>query len=109
MSRGFTLIEVVIALLVLEVAVIGAVGVLGLASSTFGRAEVLERAATETEGLLDSLAHAPAATADSVRRPWGVIAWSLDDSARIGLRATGPRGESLLEVRSVLPAWSASP
>ena len=42
-NDGFTLLEVVVALLVLEVSVVGAVGALVLASSTLSKAERLFR------------------------------------------------------------------
>ncbi|MEQ1857833.1 MAG: prepilin-type N-terminal cleavage/methylation domain-containing protein [Longimicrobiales bacterium] len=105
MKRGFTLLEVVVALLVLEVAVVGVVGALVLASSTLTRAEVLERAAAEAEGVLDSLARTRGPRADSSGRPWGALVWIVDDSARVHVRATDPNGAVVLDVRSVLPGW----
>jgi Tfp pilus assembly protein PilV len=105
MRRGFTLLEVVVALLVLEVAVVGVVGALALASSTLTRAEALERAVAEAQGVLDSLSGTRGVSADSAARPWGTVAWSVDDSARVGVRAVARTGEVLLDVRSVLPSW----
>ena len=102
MKRGFTLLEVVISLLVLEVAVIGAVGMLALASSTLSRAEILERQVAATEGVLDSLARGAAIGGDSLLTPEGAVSWSVDDSGSVQLRATGPNGEVLVDVRSVL-------
>ena len=59
MRSGFALLEVVVALLVLELAVVGVVGTLVVASSTQVRAESLERAVARAEGILDSLQRAP--------------------------------------------------
>lgn len=56
MSRGgFTLVEVLIALLLLEVGVLGAVGILVLAGRTLTEAERTERAVAALEGVADSL------------------------------------------------------
>jgi len=99
------LLEVVVALLVLEVAVVGVVGALALASSTLTRAETLEHAVADAQGVLDSLAGTRGASADSTVRPWGTVAWSVDDSARVSVRATSRTGEPLIDVHSVLPSW----
>jgi len=103
--RGFTLLEVVVALLVLEVAVVGSVGALVLASQTLARAEALERAVATTEGVLDSLARTRSAGADSVILAAGTVSWTVDDSGRVALRAVDPKGEVVLDVRSLLPPW----
>jgi Tfp pilus assembly protein PilV len=103
--RGFTLLEVVVALLVLEVAVVGVVGALVLASSTLARAEALERAVATTEGVLDSLARTRSAGADSMRYTEGTVSWEVDDSGGVAVRATDARGEVVLDVRSLLRPW----
>jgi type II secretory pathway pseudopilin PulG len=105
MRRGFTLLEVVVALLVLEVGVVGVVGALVLASSTLARAEALELQVAVTEGVLDSLARRASRGADSIRTPAGVVSWTIDDSARMELRATDLRGDTVLDLRSALPPW----
>jgi prepilin-type N-terminal cleavage/methylation domain-containing protein len=105
MRRGFTLIEVIIALLILEVAMVGVVGAFVLASSTLTRAEVVELQTAAAEGVLDSLARAGAPGADSMRSATGGIAWSVDDSGSVTLRATDPHGSVVLDLRSVMPPW----
>jgi Tfp pilus assembly protein PilV len=104
-SGGFTLIEVVVALLVLEVAVVGVVGALLLASSTLARAQAMELQVALTEGVLDSLARRASVGADSLRTPAGAITWTVDDSARISARATDAHGEVLLDVESRILPW----
>ena len=99
---GFTLLEVVVALLVLEVAVVGLVGSLVLASATLTRAESLERAVATAEGVLDSLAGAAEIHADSVvHTGGGVVRWSVDDSGRVRLQATEASGRSVLDLAVV--------
>jgi len=100
---GFTLLEVVMALLVLEVSVVGLVGSLVLASSTLTRAESLERAVATAEGVLDSLAASASILADSVPHAGGgTVRWSVDDSGRVSLQATGADGAVVLDVLSVV-------
>lgn len=102
---GFTLLEVVVALLVLEVAVVGVVGALVLASSTLARAEVVERATATVEGVLDSLARTRSAGADSLSHDAGKVHWSVDDSGMVAVRAVDPGGAVVLDLRSSLPSW----
>ena len=102
---GFTLIEVVVALLVLEVAVVGVVGALLLASATLARAAALEHQVAMTEGVLDSLARAASVGADSLRTPAGAIVWTVDDSATIRAWATDTNGEILLDLETRLAPW----
>ena len=98
--KGFTLLEVVVALLVLEIAVVGLVGSLVLAASTLTRAEALEMAVASAEGLLDSLSRADSAAADSVAFEGGEITWSIDDSGRVSLRALDVVGDVMLDLTS---------
>lgn len=91
------------ALVVLELAVMGAAGTLVLASRALGRAERLERAVATAEGVIDSLARAPLTGAGRKSFSGGEVRWSLDDSARLSLRALGPEGTALFDVEAVLP------
>lgn len=58
MRKGFTLVEVVVALLILEVCLLGVFGILVLANRSLTRAEMLESATATLEGVADSLASA---------------------------------------------------
>jgi hypothetical protein len=88
---------------VLEVAVVGLVGSLVLASATLTRAESLERAVATAEGVLDSLAASPSILADSIRHSGGgTVRWSVDDSGRVSLQATEASGAVVLDVLSVV-------
>jgi len=100
---GFTLLEVVMALMVLELAVMGAVGVLVLASSTLGRAERLERAAALAEGVLDSLAVVAAPTDGRASYGAGDVLWAVNPAGEVVVIALGPTGDTLFEIGSVLP------
>lgn len=102
MRRGFTLIEVVMALLVLEVAVIGVLGSLMVASRTAGRAEQLERLVQYVESTLDSLRGGAHVGDDSVSHPEGRIAWSVEADGTLTLIAVGAEGVAV-EVSSRVP------
>jgi hypothetical protein len=103
MTRGFTLLEVVVALVLLEVAVVSALGTLAVASRNLGRAERLERAVAASEGVLDSLAGVPDAVGGAVSDEEISIEWSIDADGEITLRAIGVDGSTDLEVYSALP------
>jgi hypothetical protein len=101
--RGFTLVEVVVALLVLEVAVVAVGGSLTVASRTLGRAERLERAVALAEGVLDSLAGVPVAVGAAGAFAGGEVRWEVGDSGSVTLVALGADRDTLFVVRSRLP------
>ena len=76
MRAGFTLVEVVVALVVLEIGVLGVMGTLLLASRALSDAEIRERAVLETLRVVDSLA------VDGMGGPgrrtfgWGAVQWT---------------------------------
>jgi type II secretory pathway pseudopilin PulG len=103
-GRGFTLLEVVMALLVLEVAVLGVTGALALASRTLGRAERMERAVALAEGVLDSLDRVAAPVDGAHGYEGGEVLWAIGDSGDVVLSALGPAGDTLFELTARLPS-----
>ncbi|NJD18674.1 MAG: prepilin-type N-terminal cleavage/methylation domain-containing protein [Gemmatimonadetes bacterium] len=73
--RGFTLVEVMVALVVLEVGLLGVLGTLWLATSTLARAERVERGVAEVERVWDSLAAAGDAGSGMLETPAGRVRW----------------------------------
>ena len=102
---GFSLLEVIVALFVLEVAVVGMVGSLVLAAAHLRRAETIEMAVAGAEGLLDSLSRVESAAADTLAYSGGTIAWSVDDSGRVSVRALDTRGDVVLDLSSFVSPW----
>jgi len=100
MRSGFTLIEVVVALVLLEVAVLGVLGTAVVASESLRRAERLERATGRVEALLDSLSRG--ASPDTVSESFADVrvAWSVDGLGHLVVHATDAGGGSLLTVES---------
>ena len=102
MRRGFTLLEVIVALLLLQVAVVGAVGTLVLASRTLGEAEHVERAVLAAEGLLDSLAGSGSAKSGSRALAGGELEWFVDSVGGVLVRASRGDGRIWLELTSAV-------
>lgn len=102
-TAGFTLAEVIMALLILEVGVFGVLGTLLVASETVRRAERLERATARVESVLDSLARGAASGSVTERFDDVRVSWTVDAVGRVELHATDERGGSLLTVESRVP------
>lgn len=104
MRHGFTLIEVVVALLILEVAVVGVLGSLVLASDLSRRAKDLERSVVAFQSVVDSLRNVDPAdvTPDSVDVGGSVARWSPSADGRVTLSAGRP-GESSVRATARLP------
>lgn len=98
MRRGYTLLEVVAALLLLEVAVLGAVGTLTIAAHVLGEAEQLEHAVLAAEGVLDSLAGVASPVAGSRAFAGGELSWTVDSVGVVALTAFGSDGGTRLRV-----------
>ncbi len=84
-TRGFTLTELLVTLVVLEVGLLGVVGTLALASRTLAEAEALERLVDEAGAVRDSLAGIPGAGAGARETPWGVVRWNAPRNGAVAL------------------------
>lgn len=102
-DRGFTLVEVLVALVVLEVGLLGVVGTLVLAARTLVRAEAREVGTAEVERVLDSLlAAGPVDGEGSVSVTAGEVAWSAA-GGRIRLVFNAPLDSALVVVEGLTP------
>ena len=72
---GFTLLEVLVALAVLEVGMLAAAGTLLLAARILAEAALVERAAADAAALADSLLAAPDGVGGEAVRPGYTLAW----------------------------------
>ncbi len=71
------MVEVLVALVVLELVILGAVGMMVVASTTMSEAEVLERAVSALEGTADSLSRQATIGHGSKEVAGGRIEWSV--------------------------------
>ncbi len=86
--RGFTLVEVAVAVVLLEVGLLAAGGTVLLARQILARAERIERAAADASALVDSLLEAGGAASGEVegegyRLRWRRVppGWTVDADA----------------------------
>lgn len=98
--RGFTLVEVVVALLLFEVVVLGVVGTLRLAAETLHRAETLERAVVAAQAVSDSLAGADGAVTEGSRAfVGGRVSWEAGgELSGSTVRAVSLSGDTLIRL-----------
>lgn len=96
--RGFTLVEVVVALLILEVGLLGVFGMVVLAQRTLAQADAIERGVAELEGLLDSLGVHAAPGGGSRELDVGVVHWSVTADGTVTVRFVPALGLGEIEV-----------
>ena len=100
--RGFTLVELLVALVVLEVGLLGVVGTLLVAAGTLREAERLEWAAAEVQRVYDSLAVGPPAPGEGrVPSAFGEVRWNAGVQGRVRIEFFS--GDSIvMEVEGLL-------
>ena len=106
--RGFTLVEVVVATLLLAVALTAVAGLSFLSARHLGRARSAEWAAASLASVADSLARRGVAADGRRSGPGGRITWRRVGSPGAGLsgvvlEARAPGGRLLLRAHTVLP------
>jgi prepilin-type N-terminal cleavage/methylation domain-containing protein len=102
-SRGFTLVELLVALVLLEVGLLGVAGTVVLASRTLSRAEERERAVTRAALVLDSLEGTAGGGSGAWIGAWGQLHWSRDADGRVELRVVPRHGRPWVVQDAALP------
>ncbi|MDA0312863.1 MAG: prepilin-type N-terminal cleavage/methylation domain-containing protein [Gemmatimonadetes bacterium] len=93
--RGFSLIEVIIALVILEVGLLGATGVVWIGAITMGRAWAIEAGVASVEGVADSLSLGALPGAGGRAVDHGALTWEVAENGGFVVRFTTERGDSL--------------
>jgi hypothetical protein len=75
-TRGFSIIELIMALILLQMGVLATAGLILLAQRNLVRAELTLRGVVESRWVADSLARAGATGSGGRVMDWGELAWS---------------------------------
>jgi type II secretory pathway pseudopilin PulG len=103
---GFSLIELVMALVIFQVGLLGVVGMLLTAQRILTRAELVLRGATAARAVGDSLLAGGTRGNGYSDLPWGTVSWTqLEDG---GLRVVAT-GSSASDTLGVLRLWPPLP
>ncbi len=97
--RGFTLVEVLVALVVLEVGILGVMGTLVLAARTLSRAEAEEEGVAEVGRVADSLVAAGGGGdggGGHRRTARGEVVWSVAPGSMLHLVFSTPLDSALV-------------
>lgn len=111
MRSGFTLLEVVVALVVFSIGLLGAAGMLTASARTLSAARGLEAAGALALEVADSLASAGVNGPGMREDPRGSVTWTVESRGtltrvRIVVRATGRASEVV--VLALLPSRASS-
>ncbi|MEJ2204648.1 MAG: prepilin-type N-terminal cleavage/methylation domain-containing protein [Gemmatimonadota bacterium] len=108
-NAGFTLVEILIAVVLLEVGLLAVLGTSILARRVLTRAEIVERGAAEVERTYDSLSQGWSSGSDGRTGPSGWVRWEVGERGTVrvdfGLQADSP----LVRVEGLLPAKASRP
>lgn len=102
---GFTLVEILVAMVVLEVGLLGVVGTLWLAVRTLTEAETLERGVAVMEGVYDSLSGEASPTDGTRPSQPGLVRWQVV-GRNVRLALLGAAGDTVARVEARLP-WGS--
>ncbi len=100
---GFTLAEVIVSLLVLEVGVLGTAGTLFIAQRTLSRAEAEERGVCEVERVLDSLGAGAEPGAGARAALEGTTSWSLASDGHLRVRYASTTWGVVVSLEALVP------
>ena len=85
-QAGFTLVELLVALVILQVGLLATAGMIFLAQENLARGELLIRATLEAGRLADSLGGRAGGGTGELALPWGTLRWGPAPGGAPGLR-----------------------
>jgi hypothetical protein len=86
--NGFSLAELLVALVVFQVGLLGVAGLVVLAQRNLLRAEITARGVLEAQLVADSVRDAGGGESGSMEYPWGGISWEPAPGIPGGVRAS---------------------
>jgi len=108
MRRGFSIIELLMALLVLQVGLLATAGTVFLAQRNLARAELMTRGVLAARRVADSLAGGVSGGGGALSFPWGDVVWGPGAGSPPGTRVVAVstlQGDTL----AVVMAWGSGP
>jgi hypothetical protein len=111
MSRGFSLVELTIALVLLQVGILATAGMILQAQRDMTRAELVVRGVLDSQRVGDSLLALGGGMLSwrgTASTPWGEVEWSPSDLGSGGLRLIAHRRDQA-DTLAVLHRWPALP
>lgn len=112
MRRGFSLLELILALLLFQVGMLAAAGLVHLSEVNFRRAELTMRAILEAEWVGDSILSLGSMAPGVATFPWGDLSWSVLSSPVPALRIAAwseMEGDTLFTLLALPPLPAGPP
>jgi type II secretory pathway pseudopilin PulG len=104
--EGFSLVELVMALVIFQVGLLGVVGMFLTAQRTLTRAELVLRGAMAARAMGDSLLAGGTEGSGHSDLPWGTVSWTPWEDGGLRVVATGTNASDTL---GVLRFWPPLP
>ena len=108
-AGGFTLVEILVALVVLQVGLLGVLGSLVLAARTLTRAEALERAVVELHQVYDSLSSGAAPGEGERTSLAGRLRWVVGADGTFSASFLGDRDSLSVPLEGHVPIAGSEP
>ena len=100
---GFSLLELILALVILEVGLLGVAGMVLTAQKNLSRAQLVLRGTLEAREAGDSLLVSGLEGVGEVFLPWGILRWRGEGEGGFEIAAVTPGGSDTLAVLRIWP------
>ena len=100
---GFSLLELILALVILEVGLLGVAGMVLTAQRNFSRAQLVLRGTLEAREAGDSLLVSGTEGEGEVLLPWGILRWREEGEGGLDIAAVTRGGSDTLAILRIWP------
>jgi Tfp pilus assembly protein PilV len=101
--RGYSLVELIFALLIFQVGILGVAGMILTAQQSLTRAQLILRGTLEARMTGDSLLAEGVEESGEAVRPWGTLAWTRGGTGELKVVAVTPGGGDTLAALRIWP------